>query len=100
MLNSEADDTRLDNTCPKRINTNRRSSVNYRNTKLERANQLFAEIKERETELNVLFGDIQQEQQQTRRGRPRKEQSDGSSSDRPVEAPLPFGADQEANGAA
>lgn len=47
--------------------------MTYHNKKLERANELFQDIKKAEAELEALFGDIQQ----TRRGRPRKQNGAG-----------------------
>jgi hypothetical protein len=59
--------------------------------KLERANELFGEIKDREAELEALFGG---EQVLPRRGRPRKEKENGRGESGSLETAHTLGADQ------
>ena len=60
--------------------------------KIARAKDLIEKREQLDEELNTLFGDIQQERQ-AKRGRPRKEQPNGSGNERTLETPHANGGD-------
>jgi hypothetical protein len=70
--------------------------MSYENKKLERATELFNEIKEREEALEALFGG---EQLQPRRGRPRKEKENGRGDSGAMDETLPLGGNPARDGA-